>query len=304
MSVYAERFWKKSWDEGMADLDPSEFETNYVDMIRRSFQEMPNKAAFAYLGVEVTFGELDRYSNQFANMLLENGFRKGDVVGINLPNMPEYLIALIGTLKAGCVVSGVSPLMSAPQIQYQMNDLGAGDKRLAFVTLDAAFSERIAKIAHEIPQLAVVVTTNVASFLPKVKQVLGRLTKKVPSGKVTPLTGKTVLDFRRNILKKGSTGSPGVELTPDDLGYIQYTGGTTGPPKGAMLSNRNAAHNIISVLRWLGWKRGEGGMCVTMDRLTADQLRWASSLRVVGFALALGCVVYAHQPGTNLRLPY
>jgi long-chain acyl-CoA synthetase len=258
LSVYADRFWMKNWDEGMTDLDPSEFETTYVDMIRPVFEENANKTALGYLGVDVTFAELDRYSNQFANMLLENGFRKGDIVGINLPNTPQYVIALLGTLKAGCIVSGVSPLMSAPQIQYQMNDLGVGEKRLGFVTLDAAFPTQIAKIAEKIPQLSVVVTTGVAAFLPKLKQILGKLTKKVPSGKVTPLAGKTVLDFHRDILKKQSTDSPDVQLTPDDLGYIQYTGGTTGPPKGAMLSHRNAVHNIRSVLRWLAWEDAEG----------------------------------------------
>ena len=258
MSVYADRFWMKNWDEGMTDLDPSDFETTYVDMLRPVFEKKPDKTALGYLGVDVTFGELDRYSNQFANMLLENGFRKGDIVGIHLPNTPQYVIALLGTLKAGCIVSGVSPLMPAPQIQYQLNDLGAGEKRLAFVTLDAAFPDRIAKIAHEIPRLSLVITTSAAAFLPKLKQILGRLTKKVPSGKVTPLQGKTVLDFHRDVLKGYSADSPSVELTPDDLGYIQYTGGTTGPPKGAMLSHRNAAHNIKSVLRWLGWEDTEG----------------------------------------------
>ncbi len=258
MSAYADRFWMKSWDEGMTDLDPSEFETTYVDMIRSAFEESPNKTALGYLGVNVTFGEVDRYSNQFANMLIENGFCKGDIVGINLPNTPEYMISLIGTLKAGCIVSGVSPLMSASQVRYQLNDLGAGGKKLGFVTLDAVFPAQIARIAQEIPELAVVITTSVAGFLPKLKQVLGKLTKKVPSGKVTPLAGKTVLDFHRDILKKQSADSPGVQLRPDDLGYIQYTGGTTGPPKGAMLSNRNAAHNIQSVMKWLGWERGRG----------------------------------------------
>ena len=258
MSVYAERFWTKSWDEGMRDLDPSEYETTYVDMIKPAFERLSDEVALAYLGVEVTFAELDRYSNQFANMLLDHGFRKGDAVGINLPNMPEYAISLIGTLKAGCVVSGVSPLMSAPQVQHQLSDLAEGGKRLGFVTLDAAFPGQIAKIAPEIPRLALVVTTSVAGFLPRLKRVLGRLAGKVPYGEVTPLPGKEVLDFHRDILRKRSTDSPGVEVTPDDLGYIQYTGGTTGPPKGAMLSNRNAAHNIMSVIRWLGWKWGEG----------------------------------------------
>jgi long-chain acyl-CoA synthetase len=258
VSIYADRFWMKNWDAGMKDLDPSEFDTTYVAMIRPVFERHSKKTALGYLGVDVSFGELERASNRFANMLIEQGFRKGDVVGIHLPNTPQYVIALLGTLKAGCIVSGVSPLMSAAQIQYQLNDLGAGGKKLAFLTLDAAFAERIAKIAHEIPRLAVVITTSVASFLPKFKQVLGRLTKKVPSGRVTALAGKTVLDFHRDILEKYPDGRPEVRLTPDDLGYIQYTGGTTGPPKGAMVSHRNAVHNIKSVLRWLGWDNAEG----------------------------------------------
>lgn len=258
MSVYAERFWKKSWDEGLTDLEPSAFETTYVDLIEPVFEEKREKTALGYLGVDLTFGELDGHANQFANMLLDNGFRKGDIVGINLPSTPEYVISVIGTLRAGCIVSGVSPLMSAPQIQYQMSDLGGGERRLAFVTLDAAFSEQIARIASEIPELAVVITTSVASFLPTLKRMLGRLTGKVPSGRVTPLEGRTVLDFHRDVLRKYSTDAPSAKPTPDDLGYVQYTGGTTGAPKGAMLSHRNAAHNIMSVIRWLGWETTEG----------------------------------------------
>jgi len=183
VSVYAERFWRKSWDEGMTDLDPSEFETTYVDMMRPVFEQNANKTALGYLDVDITFGELDRHSNRFANMLLKMGFGKGDIVGINLPNIPEYIIAMIGTLKAGCIVSGVSPLLSGAQVRYQMNDLGAGGRKLGLVTLDASFGERIAAIAPEIPQLAVVITASVAGFLPKMKRVLGKITGEVPSGK-------------------------------------------------------------------------------------------------------------------------
>ena len=88
--------------------------------------------------------------------------------------------------------------------------------------------------------------------------MLGRLTGKVPSGRVTPLEGRTVLDFHRDVLRKYSTEAPSAKPTPDDLGYVQYTGGTTGAPKGAMLSHRNAAHNIMSVIEWLGWQKTEG----------------------------------------------
>ena len=256
--MYAERFWKKNWDKGLEDLKPEEYETTYVEMIRRVFEEAADKTALSYLGVEICFGELDQYANQFANALMDNGFAKGDIVGINLPNLPEYIITLIGALRAGCVISGVSPLLSAEQIKYQLNDLGSTGRKVGLVTLDAIFAGHIVKIAPDIPQLKLVAATSVAGFLPKIKQVLGKLLKKVPSGKVIPLAGITVLDFHRDILRTSPTDPKKIELTPDDLGWIQYTGGTTGTPKGAMLNHRNAAHNILSINKWLGWEWGKG----------------------------------------------
>ena len=123
--MYAERFWKKNWDDGLEDFDPEEFDTTYVEMINKAFEQVPDKTALGFLGVDISFREVDQYSNQFANMLQENGFEKGDIVGINLPNLPEYVISLIGALRTGCIVSGVSPLLSAEQIKYQLNDLGS-----------------------------------------------------------------------------------------------------------------------------------------------------------------------------------
>ena len=280
--MYAERFWKKNWDEGLEDLKPEEYETTYVEMIKRVFEEAADKTALSYLGVEISFGELDQYANQFANMLMANGFAKGDIVGINLPNLPEYVIALIGALRAGCIISGVSPLLSAEQIKYQLNDLGSTGRKVGLVTLDAIFAGHIVKIAPDIPQLKLVAATSVAGFLPKIKQVLGKLLKKVPSGKVVPLEGITVLDFHRDILRNSPTVPKKIELTPDDLGWIQYTGGTTGAPKGAMLNHRNAAHNILSINKWLGWEWGKGTL------LSAFPMFHIAGLTVCESALFIG----------------
>lgn len=250
-----EKFWKKSWDEGLADLNPEMWETSYVDAIRQTFREFPDKAAFTFMGVEVTFGELDAYANRFANMLLENGLQKGEVVGINLPNIPEYIISWLGTLRAGCVVSGVSPLLSAEEMEYQLKDSNAR----GLVTLDAIFAARLTGIASNLPDLRVVVAGSVGGFLPGVKRFLGRLLGKIPKGEVTPIEGKVVYSFREVISsRRFSTEHPDVTITPDDLAYIQYTGGTTGAPKGAMLSHRNAVSDIMIILNWLGWERGKG----------------------------------------------
>jgi len=250
-----EQFWRKSYDAGLKDVDPSKWETSYVDVIKPAFEKFPDKTAFSYFGVEVTFTSLDKYANKFANMLIQNGLKKGDVVGINLPNIPEYVIAWLGTLKAGCVVSGVSPLLSPEEMQYQLND----SKAKALVTLDAIFAGRLVKIESNLPELKVVVATSVGGFLPAIKRILGQMLKKIPKGEVTPLKGKQVYIFKDVIKTETfSAKSPDVKITPDDIAYLQYTGGTTGAPKGAMLSHRNAVSDLIIVQTWLGWEPGKG----------------------------------------------
>ncbi len=250
-----ERFWTKSYDPGLTDIDPAHWEKSYVDAVAPIFKRFPDKPAFAFMGVEVTFAELDRYANRFANMLLAQGLKKGDVVGINLPNIPEYIIAWLGILRAGCVVSGVSPLLSAEEMKYQLKDSNA----VGLVTLDAIFAARLMGIVSDLPELKVVATTSVGGFLPAIKRVLGRLLKKIPQGKVTPLPGKYVADMIK-VIRGGEFPAepPPVTVTPDDIAYIQYTGGTTGSPKGAMLTHRSAVADLVIVQTWLGWEEGRG----------------------------------------------
>ncbi len=258
-SPYASKFWKKSWDQGLKDLDPKLWNISFVDAMKKTFSEYSNKVALAFEGVEVTFGDLDKYSNQFANMLIKNGFKKGDVVGINLANIPEYVISLVGTLKAGCIVSGVSPLLSDVQMQYQLADLGSGGKQVGLVTLDAIFAARVTKIASTLPQLKLVVATSVIGFLPKWKQKLAlKLKKDIPRGEVTPLPGITVLMMHADVLDIYPTDFPKIDIKPNDICFIQYTGGTTGPPKGAMLSHSNAVSDLLITQEWISWKKGAG----------------------------------------------
>jgi long-chain acyl-CoA synthetase len=247
--------WRKTYDPGLEDLNPDLFEVDYASATRPTFEKFADKAAFSFMEQEVSFAELDKYANRFADLLLSQGLQKGDVVGINLPNIPEYIIAWLGTLRAGCAVSGLSPLLSAEEMEHQLKDSNAK----ALVTLDAIYAARLTQIAANLPDLKLVVYCSVGGFLPSIKRFLGKLLKKIPTGKITPLDGKAIFKMEDVIkTKKFSDAKPAVSISPDDRAYIQYTGGTTGLPKGAVLSHRNVMSDLLIVQRWLGWDSGSG----------------------------------------------
>lgn len=245
MSIYSERPWVKSYDKHVSPDIPVP-EVSYLDFLMKGLTADPDHIAFYFLGNACTFGELDKLSDRFAAFLVDKGCQKGDVVGVHLPNLPQYLVALVGTIKAGCVKSGVSPLLAPREIAHQLNDSGAK----VLVTLDALFQEKLVGIADQIPKLEQVVVTNIADFLPAFKAFLGKMLKKIPTGKIVSLNGKEVVAYKK-IIASYPPKRPQIDLTPDDTCFLQYTGGTTGPAKGAVLTHRNIATNQAQFAQWL-----------------------------------------------------
>jgi len=242
---YDDRPWLKHYEERLSP-DISVPDVTSVDLMESCFEDFPDRAAFHFLGVSKTFGELDAYSLRFANFLAEIGCGPGDVVGISLPNIPQYMIAHAGALRAGCAATGVSFLLSAKEVTHQLNDSGAR----VFVTMDTLFEQRFLKLQEKVPNLRHVVVANVAEFFPGLKRVLGRLLKKIPSGKVVPVPGKTVVAFPE-ILRKYPPKQIQATVRPEDTCLIQYTGGTTGLPKGTELTHRNLVTNMHQYMSWL-----------------------------------------------------
>ncbi len=243
--TYGQRPWLKHYDPGVKpdiEIPP----VSVVERVEEVGRRFPGNPALHFYGRTMSYGEIIEAADRFSRCLSDNGFKKGDVVGICLPNIPQFIVALMGVIRAGCCISGVSPLMTAPELEYQLHDCGAK----GFVTLDAIFEHRLQEIAPRLSDLRLVISTGILDFMPWMKRTLGRLLKKVPTGKVTPLKGKTVLEFT-DVLTRYPAQPPEVHLGPDDICLVQYTGGTTGLPKGTILTHGNLVANLTQVVHWV-----------------------------------------------------
>jgi long-chain acyl-CoA synthetase len=222
----------------------------------KAMSKFPNRIACYFMENEMSFKELRDRVHRFATFLQKNGLEKGDRVGINLANSPQYLIAHFGTLLAGGVASGCSPLLSPTELAYQLNDSEAK----FFVTLDAIYEKVLLKVLDKIPKLNCVITTNISDFmgLSKVKVILGKLLNKIPKGKVIPFEGKKVLDFLEVMNTEIDLKNIDINVE-EDLALLQYTGGTTGLPKGTELTHKNIIANMIQITTWIDTYEAEEG---------------------------------------------
>ncbi len=241
--IYSEKPWLKNYDR---DVPPTldYAEKTFAEKFAETVEKFPDKTALIYMGRSITFREVDELSDRFANYLIASGLAPDDVVGLHMPNIPAHYICVVGVQKAGCVSTGLSPLLSAAEMEHQLVDSGTK----VVVTVDILY-EKIVEVASKAPFTSVVVT-GIADFLPGIKRVLGTLLKKIPTAEVTPLEGKSVKRFLE-VLKEAKADPVRVTRGFDDMIFMMYTGGTTGPAKGAMLTQRSYMSNRHQTLTWL-----------------------------------------------------
>jgi long-chain acyl-CoA synthetase len=276
---YSGKPWLKFYDKHVPpNLNyPSK---TFVELFQGAVGAVPDKALVNYMGASLSFRELDELSNKFANFLKARGLKPGDVVGVNLPNLPAYYIAIIGILRAGCLLSGVSPLLSAKEVEYQLNDSGAK----VLLTLDL-LSDKAAEALSKTGVKSMVVV-EIADFLPAVKRVLGKLLKKIPTKPVPPVPGKEVIRFMDIVKTMPST--PVLEsIGVNAPCLMQYTGGTTGPAKGAVLTHRNMVCQVTQFGEWVDLKMGQGTI------LSAFPLFHQAGLFIGMLSMAYGCTQIA-----------
>lgn len=207
------------------------------EVFSATVKDFAGKTAFTFIDRQFTYREYDALSNRIARALILRGLTPGDRVAIHLPNLPQYLVFMMGALKAGCIISGLSPLASEREAEFQLRDLNAA----AIISFDDVYKS-VQKLLPSLPSLKVAVVTRPLDLMPLPIQFFGRILGKVPHPDILLSEPREI--WFDDFLRLGSDAPCRIERLASDTAAIQYTGGTTGRSKGAMLSHANLLANI------------------------------------------------------------
>jgi long-chain acyl-CoA synthetase len=242
-----EKIWLKSYPAGVpAEIDPSAY-ASLNEMVVESLTRFADRVAFVQMGKELTYRQLDALTRDFAAWLQnEAGLQKGDRVALMMPNILQYPVAIFGVLRAGMVVVNTNPLYTARELEHQLKDSGAK----AILVL-----ENFAHVLQEVvthTSLQKVLVTAVGDMLGAPKSWIVNYVVRHKRKQVKPWHIAGAMDFREALAAGQRHALKPVALTPEDLAFLQYTGGTTGVSKGAMLTHRNIVANVIQAQAWIG----------------------------------------------------
>ncbi|MEK9802955.1 MAG: long-chain-fatty-acid--CoA ligase [Curvibacter sp.] len=240
----SDRLWLKSYPEGVpADLPPLPY-ASLVALMEESFRKYADRPAYSFMGKELSFGETDRLSRAFAAYLQGLGLAQGDRVAIMMPNVPQYPVVVAAILRAGYVVVNVNPLYTARELEHQLKD--SGSKAIVIIE---NFAATLQKCIAATPVKHVVLCA-MGDRLGLLKGALVNFVVRKVKKLVPPFSLPGAVRFNDAIAQgeRGSLRQP--EIKPDDVAVLQYTGGTTGVSKGAVLLHRNVIANVLQSEAW------------------------------------------------------
>jgi len=241
------RFWHKSWPKELP-YDIEIPKTTIHETLTTTAKQYPNNPAYYFQGTVLTFQEIDLLSNQLANALIDLGVKKGDRVAFMLPNVPQSPLALFGILKTGAIVTPINPLFKQHELNHQLNSAGVSH----LIALDLFHD--VVETGKQDTSLDSVIYTRTGEYLSKAKAILGRLVRRIPYPKLP--SGPNIHLFQ-DLLKNQPTSNPSINVSSGAIAALLYTGGTTGPPKGAMLSHQNFMFNAKVGSQWFQVHWGE-----------------------------------------------
>jgi long-chain acyl-CoA synthetase len=226
--------------------------------LEQAAQKYPDRACTIFKGAVITYGEMNSITDRVAAALVDLGVKKGDRVGVFMPNTPQFVMTYYGILKAGAAVVATNPLYTAPEIEHQASDAG-----IEYMFVMTNFYETIKK-AQPKTKIRKLIVSNLKESLPPVLRVLFTLAREKKGGfRIEGGLRDGDLWFQDLLAKYRQAPRPAVEVGPDDTALFQYSGGTTGISKGAVAMHRNVVANTLQIKSWMTGLV-EGGEVVLM----------------------------------------
>ncbi len=248
-----ENFWKDKYPEGIpTEIDPDQY-PNIQAVLKESCQRFADKPAFTNLGKTLTYGDLYRMSGDFAAWLQNyTDLQPGDRIAVQLPNVLQYPVVVFGAIRAGLVVVNTNPLYTTREMEHQFNDSGAK----ALICL--ANMGHLAEIVVPNTDVKTVIITEVADFLPPLKRLIVNSVVKYVKKMVPAFHIPNSLKLNDVLALGSKKAARNVNPDSNELAVLQYTGGTTGVAKGAMLTHRNLIANMLQAQAMMASNLGHG----------------------------------------------
>ncbi|MHA1821141.1 MAG: AMP-binding protein [Promethearchaeota archaeon] len=260
--------WLKYWPEDTPrEIDYDEITIDNI--IRTNAKLYPDQKGFYFMGKTATFKELDEMIDRFASGLSKIGVKKGDVILIDIPNSPQFVITYYAILRIGAIANPIIPLNRYAEIVHQVND----SKGKILIILDSLYEEYLhGKDLSKMPTLEKIVLTGLGEYMPSMLRVLGTLLGKIPRMKKWPEKVGDIEFLKFQDLVNSEIDLPDVKIdVMNDTAVLIYTGGTTGAPKGVMLTHFNVVANCIQGFTWVTTQIpelkdtiGKGGMVAVL----------------------------------------
>lgn len=278
--------WFEQYQNGVPhEIDPSQY-SSLVSLFQESCSKYAHQAAYENMGTEITYHDLDRLSRNFAAYLQQLNLPKGSRVAIMMPNLLQYPVTLFGILRAGFTVVNTNPLYTCDEVIHQMNDSEAE----AIVVL-ANFAKTIEKSLPSMPKVKHIIVTQIGDLFPTVKRLLVNFVVKHIKKLVPSYNIPHAVAFSYTLLEGADATLHHVEVNHNDIAFLQYTGGTTGVAKGAILTHGNLVANVLQAYHWIA-PLGISGQDIIVTALPLYHI----------FSLTANCLTFLKVGAKNILI--